>query len=88
MYLGTLLSALIAVLVLGSAAESSKQISFLAFIVVIVVELAFFVSYGYFTQLRPYEKRIRFLDTLLKKVNAGESIGSIEELLKKKITLN
>ena len=85
LYLGTLLSAFVAVLALSSAARFANQISMLESVVAIVVTIVIIIPYAYFSQFLPYEKRIRYLDTLLKKVNAGESIGTVDELLKKRL---
>lgn len=84
MYLGTLLSALVAVIAISSAARFANQISMLESVVAIAVTIVIIIPYAYYTQFLPYEKRIRYLDTLLRKVNAGESIGDVEDLLKRK----
>jgi hypothetical protein len=84
LYLGTLLSAFVAVLALSSAARFANQISFLQDDVVIVVTIIIIAPFAYFTQFRPYERRLGYLGTLLRRVNAGETIGDVDDLLKMK----
>jgi hypothetical protein len=61
LYLGTLLSAFVAILALSSAARFANQISFLQDDVVIVVTIMIIAPFAYLTQFRPYERRLRYL---------------------------
>ena len=84
MLLGTVLSALVGIAVVISAANFANQISFEAAVVVLLFEVAFFSSYGVIFLIRPYQKRLPYLDSLFKKVYDGEPIGNVADLLKKK----
>jgi len=84
MKLGALLTTFIAVSAVLLAAEYANQISWTLTILGVIFTGLFSLTMGKRYFVRPYDARLQRLVGLLKKVEAGQSIGELSELLKEK----